>query len=105
AVLGLAVNVASAWLLSSGHHHGHGHDHSHGRDDHHGEESHRIELGADIIEIEVFEDNVPPRFRVRTDMVAPLEASAVTIETTRPDGSRQLFTFEDRGEYLESHNE
>jgi cation diffusion facilitator family transporter len=105
AVLGLAVNVASAWLLSGGHHHGHGHDHSHGRDDHHGEESHRIELGANILEIEVFEDNVPPRFRVRTDMVAPLEASAVTIETTRPDGSRQRFTFEDRGGYLESHNE
>ena len=27
AVLGLAVNVASAWLLSGGHHHGHDHDH------------------------------------------------------------------------------
>lgn len=51
AVLGLAVNVTSAWLLSGGHHHGHRHDHSHGHDhehdhDHrHGEESHRIELG------------------------------------------------------------
>ena len=43
AVLGLAVNVASAWLLSGGHHHGHGHDHSHGHDHHdhdHGEEEH-----------------------------------------------------------------
>src|SRR6201999_1978769 len=30
AVLGLVVNVASAWLLSGGHHHGHGHDHGHG---------------------------------------------------------------------------
>src|ERR1700753_3124744 len=32
AVLGLAVNIASAWLLAGGHHHGHGHghDHSHG---------------------------------------------------------------------------
>jgi cation diffusion facilitator family transporter len=29
AVLGLAVNLASAWLLSGGHHHGHSHDHSH----------------------------------------------------------------------------
>ncbi|WP_024515864.1 CDF family Co(II)/Ni(II) efflux transporter DmeF [Bradyrhizobium sp. Tv2a-2] len=29
AVLGLAVNIASAWLLSGGHHHGHGHDHDH----------------------------------------------------------------------------
>src|SRR5271154_6981426 len=29
AVLGLAVNVASAWLLSGGHHHGHSHGHGH----------------------------------------------------------------------------
>jgi len=49
AVLGLAVNVASAWLLSGGHHHGHSHGHSHGHDHdhdrHHGEEPQRIELG------------------------------------------------------------
>jgi len=30
AVLGLMVNIASAWLLSGGDHHGHGHDHEHG---------------------------------------------------------------------------
>jgi cation diffusion facilitator family transporter len=36
AVLGLAVNVASAWLLSSGHHHDHGHVHSHGHSHDHG---------------------------------------------------------------------
>ena len=30
AVLGLAVNLASAALLSGGHHHGHGHAHDHG---------------------------------------------------------------------------
>ena len=29
AVLGLAVNIASAWLLGHGHHHGHSHDHHH----------------------------------------------------------------------------
>jgi cation diffusion facilitator family transporter len=45
AVLGLAVNVASAWLLSGGHHgHSHGHSHDHDHDHHHGEEPHRIEL-------------------------------------------------------------
>ena len=32
AVVGLAVNIASAFLLSGGHHHGHGHGHGH---DHH----------------------------------------------------------------------
>lgn len=46
AVLGLLVNLASAWLLSGGHgHHGHGHggaghrDHDHGHD-HHGHHHH-----------------------------------------------------------------
>src|SRR3984957_12272287 len=97
AVLGLAVNVASVWLLSGGHHHGHSHDHRHGHDHHHGEESRRIGLGAGAIEIEVFEDNVPPRFRVKAEMTALPAASDVIIETVRPDGSRQLFSFEDRG--------
>jgi len=47
AALGLVVNVASAWLLSSGHHHRHGHDHPHGHDHDHAEaagEAHEGEL-------------------------------------------------------------
>jgi len=32
ACLGLAVNLASAWLLAGGHEHGHDHGHSHGHD-------------------------------------------------------------------------
>src|SRR6202162_3338590 len=67
AVLGLAVNVASAWLLSGGHHHGHSHRHSHGHDHDDGDESRRIELCTGAVDVEVFEDNVPPRFRVRSD--------------------------------------
>lgn len=35
AVVGLAVNIASAFLLSGGHHHGHGHDHGHDHGHHH----------------------------------------------------------------------
>ena len=100
AVLGLVVNVASAWLLSGGHHHDHGHGQGHSHED----EARRIALGRAILDIEVFEDGVPPRFRVRAEAGA-LPASDLTIETTRPDGSRQLFVFEDRGEYLESRDE
>jgi cation diffusion facilitator family transporter len=103
AALGLVVNVASAWLLSGGHHHGHSHDHSHDHD--HGEEPRRVELGTRVLEIEVFEDNVPPRFRVRTDTGVLPGASDFAVETVRPDGSRQLFSFEDRGEYLQSREE
>src|SRR3978361_1740208 len=105
AVLGLAVNVASAWLLSGGHHHGHSHDHSHGHDHDHGEKPRRIELGTGAVDIEVFEDNVPPRFRVRADLSVAAGSSDVSIETIRPDGSRQLFTFKDRDGYLESRDE
>src|ERR1700689_2733840 len=35
ACVGLAVNIASAWLLSSGHHHGHSHGGGHGHDEAH----------------------------------------------------------------------
>jgi cation diffusion facilitator family transporter len=35
AALGLLVNIASAWLLAGGHHHGHDHDHSHDHDHDH----------------------------------------------------------------------
>ena len=103
AVLGLAVNVASAWLLSGGHHHGHAHSHGHDHD--HGEVPHRIELGRHTLEIEVFERNVPPRFRVRAATGALPAASDVTIETIRPDGSRQQFSFEAGDGYLESRDE
>jgi cation diffusion facilitator family transporter len=102
AALGLVVNVASAWLLSGGHHHGHS-DHSHGHD--HGDEVRRVELGGRMLEIEVFEDNVPPRFRVRTDTGRLPADCDLAIETVRPDGSCQLFAFDDCGEYLESREE
>jgi cation diffusion facilitator family transporter len=102
AVLGLVVNVASAWLLSGGHHHDHGHGHGHSHGDE--EETRRIALGRSILDIEVFEDGVPPRFRVRAE-AGVLPASDLTIETTRPDGSRQLFVFVDRAGYLESRDD
>jgi cation diffusion facilitator family transporter len=105
AVLGLAVNVASAWLLSGGHHDGHSHGHSHGHEHDHGEEPRRIELGGDALDIEVFEDGVPPRFRMRADLAVLAGVSDVTIETIRPDGRLQLFAFADRDGYLESRDE
>ena len=95
AVLGLAVNVVSAWLLSGGHHHGH--HHSHNGD----AEARRLELGGRILEIEIFEDGVPPRFRVK----ATPGVSDLSIETVRPDGSRQSFSFEDNGGFLQSRDE
>jgi cation diffusion facilitator family transporter len=103
AVLGLLVNVASAWLLSGGHHHGHSHGHAHDHD--HDDEPRRIALGRHMLEIGIFEDNVPPRFRVNAAAGLLPAASDITIETIRPDGSSQLFSFEQRGDYLESRDE
>jgi len=103
AVLGLAVNVASAWLLSGGDHgHSHGHAHGHSHDD---DDTHRIATAAGEVVLEVFEDGVPPRFRLRLEDGARLLPANASIETVRPDGFRQLFELRDRGGYLESIDE
>ena len=78
AILGLAVNIASAWLLGGGahghghdhghphgHSHAHGHGHAHDHDHGHGhDETHRIATDAGEVVLEVFEYGVPPRFRL-----------------------------------------
>jgi cation diffusion facilitator family transporter len=100
ACLGLAVNIVSAWLLSSGGHH-HGHSHG-GHGDHAHEEAHTITTPSGDLLLEVFEDGVPPRFRLRA-APGPTPAAATTrITTVRPGGVRQEFTMAARGEFLES---
>ena len=108
ACLGLAVNIASAWLLSSGGHHDHGHGHSHGHghahEGHDHDEAHEIATAGGMVSLEVFEDGVPPRFRLRGLGGSALMAQA-SIETARADGTRQLFALTDKGGYLESIDE
>jgi cation diffusion facilitator family transporter len=104
ACLGLAVNIASAWLLSgSGHHHGHSHGHAHEEHDH--DEAHRIPTGTGSVVLEVYEDGVPPHFRLRAETGPALSAQGTSVETVRPDGTRQLFAVTDKGDYLESIDE
>jgi cation diffusion facilitator family transporter len=113
ACVGLAVNIASALILSGGgHHHGHdhGHGHAHGqdahdKDAHDHDEAHTITAGGRTVVLEVFEDNVPPRFRMRAQAGPALAAGAVSIETVRLDGARQTFAMAERGGYLESVEE
>lgn len=110
AVLGLLVNLASVWLLSGNHHghshgHGHGHTHRHGHEDEHGNEEagHHIFSSAGVFAMSIFEDGVPPVFRIKPDTVsARLTTDAVSVTTVRPDGTRMTFSFVDRGGYLES---
>jgi cation diffusion facilitator family transporter len=68
----------------------------------HDDDVRRIDLGGRTIELEVFEDGVPPRFRMRVPAAFPLKAADITIETARPDGASQRFTFVHLGDYLES---
>ncbi|HTQ71536.1 MAG TPA: CDF family Co(II)/Ni(II) efflux transporter DmeF [Acidocella sp.] len=107
ACLGLVVNIVSALLLSGGHDHGHSHGHGHGHDHahHDHDDEHIILTDSGEIRLEVFEDGVPPRFRLRATAGLEIPADAAMIETVRPDGARQSFGFAARDGYLESIDE
>jgi cation diffusion facilitator family transporter len=104
AVLGLAVNVASVLLLSGGGHHHHNHGHSHGDHDHDPDEAHSVQTDTGPLLLEIFEDGVPPRFRLSC-VGQSLMADDVTIETMRPNGARQVFVMAARNGHLESRDE
>lgn len=74
---------------------------------HHDNEVKRIDTGHGVVRLEVFEQGVPPRFRLcREGQHGQLwTADHVRIETERPDGSRQVFTFAQRNGFLESEQE
>jgi len=99
--LGLVVNIVTAWLLSGGgHHHGHahGHDHEHGHD-----EAHRIETAEGTLSLEIFEEDVPPRFRLYAGTAMLPVVARISI--SRPDGAGQMFEMVSCGGYLESVDE
>ncbi len=92
------------------HDHGPGrpHDHDHGHDDHHGHApagTPRIDTGHGVLRLEVFEDGVPPRFRIFVESGHRWNAGEIALETERPDGAKQSFSFVGREGYLESLQE
>jgi hypothetical protein len=111
----IALVVFGLWIAFSawrelrghgahGHSHGHsrGHGHAHdvaplGRDGVHGPELQRIETDEGAVLVSIYEAGVPPRFRLTVP-----HADAVSLETSREDGSRQLFACARRGTYWES---
>jgi len=110
AVVGLLVNIASAWLLSGDHHghdhghsHGHKHHNDHGETHHHNDETKEIQSAAGVLAFSIFEDHVPPVFRVKqvsSDHL--LLAEDLTAIIVRADGSRQTFTFTQKLGFWES---
>jgi cation diffusion facilitator family transporter len=104
AVLGLLVNIASVWLLRGGeHHHGRGHSHAHGNAHHDDGAEHRVETSAGRLTLTIFEDGVPPRFRLHGALETLPET--LTIETVRSDGTHQDFAMAARDDFLESLEE
>jgi nickel/cobalt exporter len=102
------IIVMGAWMLwrtrreqgfSATHDHGHAHG-EHGHD-----VPTRIDTGHGILQLEVFEDGVPPRFRLTTQSGHAWQAADVSLETERPDGTRQAFSFSQREGFLESSEE
>jgi nickel/cobalt exporter len=72
---------------------------------HHHDEAKRLETGNAVLTLEIFEDGVPPRWRIKAESGALPPPEDVVLETLRPDGSRQPFTFASRQGLLESREE
>ncbi|MBR0894114.1 nickel/cobalt efflux transporter RcnA [Bradyrhizobium tropiciagri] len=81
------------------------HDHHHDHDHHHHDETRQLTLAGQSLSLEVFEDGVPPRWRLRSETGALPAAGEVSVVTIRPDGSEQHFRFDARDDYLESVDE
>ncbi|MDX7851231.1 nickel/cobalt efflux transporter [Aeromonas caviae] len=90
------------WRFEQGddHHHDHGHHHEH--DEHHHDETWRIDTGHGRVELSIFEEGVPPRWRLHPLSGHVWGADEVVLHTTRADGQVQSFTFAQHGGYLES---
>jgi nickel/cobalt exporter len=65
----------------------------------------RIDTGHGVLRLEIFEDGVPPRFRLRTESGPAWAPADVTLETERPDGALQNFAFNGQDGFLESLEE
>lgn len=106
----LMAKNASGHSHGSSHHrgahsHGHGHDHGHGHHQGHhahGEERRRIDTGHGVVSLEIFEEGVPPVWRLRSERGHSWRPGDVRATTERPDGSIEEFSFVDRGDFLES---
>jgi nickel/cobalt exporter len=84
-------------------HHGH-HHHDHD-DHHHHDEVRTIGTGHGVMELSIFEDGVPPRWRLHAVSGPAWRAEDVLVTTEREDGSGERFRFVERDGYLESAGE
>lgn len=78
---------------------------NHEHDHHHHDEPHPISLAGLPLLLEVFEDGVPPRWRIRSETGTLPAARDIEVTTIREDGAAQTFAFAARDGYLESVEE
>ncbi|MDA9441949.1 nickel transporter [Bradyrhizobium sp. CCBAU 51745] len=78
------------------------HDHDH---HHHHDGPQSISLAGFALLLEVFEDGVPPRWRIRSETAALPADGDIRVTTIREDGSEQSFAFTAGDGYLESVDE
>ncbi|MGR1219006.1 nickel/cobalt efflux protein RcnA [Metapseudomonas otitidis] len=84
-----------SWLAESDH--DHKYDHAH-------DETRVIDTGHGRIELSIFEEGVPPRWRIKTLSGLPWVAQETHLMTRRPDGVEQSFTFVQQVGFLESRD-
>lgn len=86
--------------VGEAHGHVHSHDHHHGHD-----EVFILDAGHGKVELSIFEEGVPPVFRLRVAPGAHLpDAADVKLETIRADGTLQSFDFVSKPGFLESRD-
>ncbi|WP_060825213.1 nickel/cobalt efflux transporter [Sulfurospirillum cavolei] len=77
-------------------------NHCHDDHHHHHDEIFTIETQAGVIELSIFEENQPPKFRIKSDVQSSLAHDKIILQTERKDGSVQSFSFARHGDGLES---
>ena len=105
---GAVIVLIAAWMFwrTWREQHGDAHDHSHHNHEHdghtHGLERYEVDTGHGRVALEVFEDGVPPRWRLTNLRGSHCQAEDVTLTTERTDGRQQVFLFVQKDGYLES---
>lgn len=72
---------------------------------HHHDGPQVVTLAGRTLSIEVFEDGVPPRWRIRSEAGDLPSAGMIRLTTLRPHGAEQTFAFAERDGRLESVDE
>lgn len=73
---------------------------------HHGhDETHRINTGHGVVELSIFEEGMPPHWRLKTLSGHTWVEDEVVVHTVRSDGVMQSFRFAQENGFLQSLNE